>query len=319
MNENSPNNNKERNKYDNNNKIEIKDYLNKFHLSQAIKIFNHKPNNIYFKSRLNNSNSEKNINIKIPDLISVKDIQAKRILKTRKYLFLNSPRNLKNEKEDNKSISNNPQNGTKKILLSHHDNKTKYIYNFRKNNSCLNLLPNNNKSFFPRTNYHSKINLAINDKNKLKNEIERANFRINFLSRELYKINIKLKQIIKEHNLIIFKNKIKYENIQYKKQLSFYKLKIFKIKENYIHINKLKENIEKEDLLFRKKKLFLIEKILDLNSLIYKIKGKNLIKKEYPFSERDNDINDNNDMSTDEMLISKNNNIFKINNYFQNN
>ncbi len=91
--------------------------------------------------------------------------------------------------------------------------------------------------------------------------------------------------------------------------------------ENSIDINKLKEDIEKEELIFKKRKCLLIQKIIDLNILIFQ--NKNNIK-----SNSDSEIensssfcydNDIDDMSTDEMLITKNKNISKINNFSPNN
>ena len=161
---------------------------------------------------------------------------------------------------------------------------------------------------------NNMINIKINnDKSKLKNEIKKANCKIKLLTGELNVIIKKLRKSKNENNLINLKNGFKLEKLHYKRIKYFYRLQLFKTQENYIDINQLKEEIKKEDLSFKKQKISLIEKILELYTFIYNINTKSLDnKEEYSFSETKNDcIN----MSTDEMLTTKNSNIFKIN-YF---
>ena len=291
------------NKYIEKNRIDLNGNSTNFNLSHSIKIFKHKSNCILFKSRLHSCNSEKNILKKKINLFPGKDIQLKKNVPRKKNLILNSPRNIVYE--------------TKKIFISNFNIKdnSSILHNLRKNNSCSDFCLNNN-SLSLNTKDNSMNNIMITDKNKIKNEIEKANFKISLLYSELYNINKKLTKSRNEVNLMYLKFKLKLEKIKYKKMIYYYKLKLFKTKENFININKLKDNIEKEELFFKTQKLYLIEKILELNTLIDNIKENNLDNRnENSFSDSENDIYD---MSTDEMLITKNNNICKINQFSPN-
>ena len=291
------------NKYIEKNKIDLNGNSTNFNLSHSIKIFKHKSNCILFKSRLHSCNSEKNILKKKINLFPGKDIQLKKNVQRKKNLILNSPKNIVYE--------------TKKIFISNFNIKdnSSILHNLRKNNSCSDFCLNNN-SLSLNTKDNNMNNIMITDKNKIKNEIEKANFKISLLYSGLYNINRKLTKSRNEINLMYLKFKLKLEKIKYKKMIYYYKLKLFKTKENFININKLKDNIEKEELFFKTQKLYLIEKILELNTLIDNIKENNLDNRnENSFSDSENDIYD---MSTDEMLITKNNNICKINQFSPN-
>ena len=300
--------NKTKNKNNDDNKIEFNETNNNYKLSHSIKIFNHKSNSILFKSRLNSHNSETNITKKKSNLIPVRDNQTKKILPKRKNLMLNNQRNDKNNSIFDK----------KKMFISNIDKNSNNSHDFRKNNSCSNIISKNKKlSLATRDNNINMIKTKINDKSKLKNEIEKSNFKIKLLTRELYNIRNTLRKIKNENNLINLKNRFKLEKLHYKKIKIYYKLKLFKIQENFIDINKLKEDIKKEELSFKKQKMLLIERILELNNLIYinnNIKEDN--KEEISLSDPEKDIFD---MSTDEMLTTKNSNICKINYFSKNN
>ena len=290
-----------KNKNNDENIIELNDSLKNYNLSHSIKIFNHKPNNIIYKSRLTSHNTDKKITKKNSNLGSKRDNQTKKIVPKRKNLTLNS----RNDK--NNSIFEN-----KKIYISNFEKSSNIFNDFPKNNSCSNLISNNKKLSFT-TKEKNIMNIIINNKSKLKNKIEKANFKIKLLTGELNYINKKLAKSKNEKNLINLKNGFKLEKLHYKRIKYLYRLQLFKTQENFIDINKLKDDIKKEELSFKKQKITLIEKILELNNLIYNINTNNLDnKEECSFSEIENDFND---MSTDEMLTTKNSNIFKIN-YF---
>ena len=54
------------------------------------------------------------------------------------------------------------------------------------------------------------------------------------------------------------KNGFKLEKLHYKRIKYFYRLQLFKTQENFIDINKLKDDIKKEELSFKKQKITLI-------------------------------------------------------------
>ena len=125
-----------------------------------------------------------------------------------------------------------------------------------------------------------------------------------------------------KENLLILKKKFKNEDFINDKLLYLHKLKLFKIEENFINVNKYKEDILKEDLIFKKKKCKLIEKILELKIMVDQNK-KNILDCNNQNKNNDSSFGINNDidlddMSTDEMLITKNTNIRKINQFYPN-
>lgn len=299
--------------YDNN--ILINLTLDKNNLSQSIKIFHHKPNSIIgLKYNFSSHNSDKNLLKKNDNLKYKNNIEKKN------NLLLNSIENkkkenkinlirLKEEKKELKLFKYNINNIDDSNFLQ---NKNKY----KKHNSYTNIFYNNS---FLYDNIN-KINKKEN-KSKFIKDIEEANFKISLLNNMFSNINIKYlytkirdnKKKYKE-NILLLKNKFKKESKTYEKQIYLKKLRLFKIQDNFIHTNKLKENIQKEELLFKKQKCLLIEKIMEL-SITIQNQNKNF------YLNIGSLILENNidDISTDEMLITKNKNVSKINKFYPSN
>ena len=346
-------NNKARNNIKNNdcNIIELDKNLINTNLSQSIKIFYHKSNNIIgLKTNLTTNKSEENILKNNMGLISLRETKKKNLIDKKNNLLLYSFEFGKKEKEKvekNKNINKIKNNyleikGEKMPSMSSLFNKNNIIIskNSKKNGSCANIIVNNefipSKLIDKNTTKNKNINIKINinknknkDKNKLIKDIEDAKFEIVLLKNKLFNTNRKYlyykvendKKKYKE-NLLILKKKFKNEDFINDKLLYLHKLKLFKIEENFINVNKYKEDILKEDLIFKKKKCKLIEKILELKIMVDQNK-KNILDCNNQNKNNDSSFGINNDidlddMSTDEMLITKNTNIRKINQFYPN-
>ena len=331
-------NNKERNNNKNNDCkiIELNKNLINTNLSQSIKIFNHKSNNILgLKTNLSSNRSEKNILKKNIVLNSLKETKMKNIIDKKNNLLLYSFEFGKKEKDEkNKNINLN-KNNYLEIKKEKRPNKT-------------NLFNNNNLIFSQNiTNKNSTSNIFVNNeyissklkdnttksknikKNKLIKNIEDAKFKIILLNNISFNTNKKYFQFKLENekkknkeNLLLLKKKFKKEEYIHDKLLYLYKLKLLNIEENYINANKFKEDIQKEDLIFKMKKCVIIEKIMEIKIIIHQNKTNNLDYDNKNKTDKssfgiNNDI-DIDDMSTDEMLITKNKNICKINYFYPN-
>ena len=303
----------------NNNNNELIGNNNNSTLSRSIKIFNHQSNSIENKN-LYNYNSNRDLLKNDKGQLCLKEYKEK------KKLFFSNENSKKDIMIKEKFIKRNHLakmliNSNKNNNIKNHSISNEYK-NFNLsisqqlpiNNSSSNILLKN-KSFIPKKIYN--ITKIKPNKDKINNEIDNATFRIRLLKNILsntYKkcmcerINNYGRK--NKENLILLKKKFLSENNKYQKFVYYYKLKLSKMPDNYIKINKLKEDVEKEELSFKEKKCLLIEKIFDLTILINQIKKNNIInnlEKTISFSE-----NDINDLSTDEMLITKNKNVSKI-------
>ena len=322
-----------RNIYNYNKELDLIGNLNSSNLSHSIKIFNHKSNSIDLKSYLNNVNSEKNILKKNINLVSLKDSKNNIIYKKKNNLILLYDKEKKKEKEidiKNKILEKNKnkmKDNMKMIFFpynSYNSNNNIGIKNY----SSSNLFINNKYIHFKSKKNNNNINdININnlklDKNKLKDKIENAEFRIKLLNNNLNKANKKYllyklyntKRKLKE-NIYFLKVNFMKESQYYQNQINFCKLKISKAQEKSININIFKDEIKKEEIIFKTQKIELIERILELSCLILKMKTNKIYK------DTENSIspseNDNSDLSIDEMLISKNNNVGKISEFFSN-
>ena len=312
--------------------IELNRSLIGQNLSQSIKVFHHKSNNIVgLNSKFSSKNSDKNILKKSIGPTTKKDSKiTKNIFSRKKKLLLNNSdysikQNYKKIKTKNKNsfIKLKEEIKVFKPNFCNREDSFLSLNISKKHNSYTNIFLNKKFLSIDQNNNNNATRRESN-KNKLIKEIENVKFRIALLNNKLVNstkkylyfklINNKRKN---SENIVLLKNKINTEKINYEKEIFWHKLKLFKIMENSISINKLKEDIQKEELLFKKRKCLLIQKIMELNILIFQNKNniKNNSDSEIEISSSfcyDNDIDD---MSTDEMLITKNKNISKINHF----
>jgi len=291
-------NDEDYNEYDNNGN------LNSSTLSHSIKVFSHKSNSIDSKSK---------INMNYPGITSLKNAISKHIFPPKQNIIILL-------KSKNTSIKSKLLSKNKKLFL-YNKNNNFYRHNSQDSLQKPNIFYKNKyKLLSPRKNRGSFIiNITKFNKEKLKNEINYANRRILELKnklKNLYRIDIyykifseKLK--MKEKLFLLNKNN-NLENEDYRKQIYIYKLKLSKIRDNYITINKLNDDIKKEELNFKIKQAAIINKILELK--LSNIEGgKNKINDNDSVSGSENDITD---MSIDERLNQKNKNVFKINRFY---
>jgi len=291
-------NDEDYNEYDNNGN------LNSSTLSHSIKVFSHKSNSIDSKSKINMNN---------PGITSLKNAISKHIFPPKQNIIILL-------KSKNTSIKSKLLSKNKKLFL-YNKNNNFYRHNSQDSLQKPNIFYKNKyKLLSPRKNRGSFIiNITKFNKEKLKNEINYANRRILELKnklKNLYRIDIyykifseKLK--MKEKLFLLNKNN-NLENEDYRKQIYIYKLKLSKIRDNYITINKLNDDIKKEELNFKIKQAAIINKILELK--LSNIEGgKSKINDNDSVSGSENDITD---MSIDERLNQKNKNVFKINRFY---
>lgn len=291
-------NDEDYNEYDNNGN------LNSSTLSHSIKVFSHKSNSIDSKSKINMNN---------PGITSLKNAISKHIFPPKQNIIILL-------KSKNTSIKSKLLSKNKKLFL-YNKNNNFYRHNSQDSLQKPNIFYKNKyKLLSPRKNRGSFIiNITKFNKEKLKNEINYANRRILELKnklKNLYRIDIyykifseKLK--MKEKLFSLNKNN-NLENEDYRKQIYIYKLKLSKIRDNYITINKLNDDIKKEELNFKIQQAAIINKILELK--LSNIEGgKNKINDNDSVSGSENDITD---MSIDERLNQKNKNVFKINRFY---
>ena len=189
------------------------------------------------------------------------------------------------------------------IFLS---NKKKFISNINKKNiiNSKNLIPNNtnninirrhkflNHLYFSTDNfYESKF--SEENLEKIETKKEKKERKMKLISQKINVVNMKieiLQNYKKNKNLNSIKKQIEYKRIfcnndikrlkdkyytiitQLMNQIKYIKIKLIKSQEDYVHINKHKDIINKEEILFKIKKIELIEKILylkkKLNDLI---------------------------------------------------
>ena len=295
-------NDEDYNEYDNNGN------LNSSTLSHSIKIFSHKSNSIDSKSK---------IEVKNPVISSFKNSFNKHIFPPKQNIIILLK--SKNTQIKNKLLSKN-----KNVLLQNKNNKF-----YRHNSQDSIQRPNSNIFYKNKYNFLSPkknndsccINYLKFNKEKIKTEINNANCRIKFLKNKLnnlYRIDIYNKILLEKkkmkERLHLLDKGNHLENEDYRKQIFLYKLKLSQIKDNYITINKLNDNIKKEELNFKIKQSSIIDKILELKILCME-GDKNKINDDQSVSGSENDITD---MSIDERLNQKNRNIFKINRFYPN-
>ena len=110
--------------------------------------------------------------------------------------------------------------------------------------------------------------------------------------------------------LLYLKRNFLMENTILQNNIFFHKLKLSKMQDNYIKIDKLKDEIEKQELTFKKQKCSLIDRIIDLSIFIDQLSknNNNIMNK----SDNSMTFSEINDLSIDEMLSAKNRNVHKI-------
>jgi len=318
---------------------------NNINLFNSIKIFNHKSNNIQSKIKPNNSGMIRNIDIQKTTLNNsdIKD-SDKKIFFMRHKNVLNTSAYFEGKEHNNNSyIDPDKIKRKENHLFSLSPIYFKINSKFKKqtSSSSSNILvykkqiPYSQKKKFNNNHKNNKNNQSHvvntnNDKITLNREIDNSTRKIVLLNHWLSKTKNRLLRCRISNNrlrmgesLIVLKNKFRMENLEYNKYLKYYSLKLNTLKEKYIKVSKLNEEIKKEELSFKSKKCFLIEKILEMNILInyykdlYKTKDDSGKKSQYSFSDSKNEM-DYNDMQTDEILSTKNSNVTKMNQFLQN-
>jgi hypothetical protein len=258
--------------------------------------------------------------VKNPVISSLKNSMSKHIFPPKQNIIILLISKITPIK--NKILSKN-----KKLLLQ---NKNKNNTFYRHNSQDSIQRPNSNMFYKNKYNFLSpkknnkepclKYYLKFN-KEKIKTEIDNANCRIKFLKNKLKNLNRKdiynkilLAKKTNKETLYILDKGNHLENEDYRKQIFLYQIKLSQIKDNYITINKLNDDIKKEELNFKIKQSSIIDKILELKLLC--VEGdKNKINDDQSVSGSENDITD---MSIDERLNQKNRNIFLINRFHPN-
>ena len=205
------------------------------------------------------------------------------------------------ERNKNKLFKSDNEKGYLINYEFFHNNKKKHLGNMNRNNhknkTTYKLKPVfsynqkqliNNKIYYSIDNnlvnplFDKKIKESEEKKNKkfllmklLGQKINVAKIRIEIL--ENYKKKKNLNEIKKkiEYNKVLTNNELKrlkekfFKNIQnHLSQIKFLKMKLLKFEENFMNINKHKNIIEKEELLFKTAKMELIEKIIYLQTKI---------------------------------------------------
>lgn len=294
-------NDEDNNEYDNNGNV------NSSTLSHSIKVFKHKSNRIDSKSK---------IELKNPAIMSLKNSMSNHLFPPRQNIIILLK--SKNTNIKNKLLSKNP----KHLLSNKNKNNNFYRHNSQDSiqrptsnilykNKFILLSPKNNGPFF--------ISYLKFNKEKLKAEINNANCRIKILKNKLknlqnkiiYNIILSEKLKTKEKLFLLNKDNLS-ENEEYRKKIYKYKLELSQIKENYIPINKLNDEIQKEELNFKIRQSSIIDRILELK-ISFIEDDKKRINNNDSISCSENDISD---MSIDERLNQKNKNVFKINRFY---
>jgi len=205
------------------------------------------------------------------------------------------------ERKKNKLFKSDNENNCLINYEFFHDNKKKYFGNLNRNNhknktthklkpvfSCNQKSLINNKIYYSIDNnlvnpiIDKKIKEAEEKKSKklllmklLGQKINVVKIRIEIL--ENYKKKKNLNEIKKkiEYNKVLTNNELKrlkekyFNTVQsHLSQIKFLKMMLLKFEENYMSINKHKNIIENEELLFKNKKMELIEKIIQKQTKI---------------------------------------------------
>ena len=240
-----------------------------------------------------------------------------------------------NKQMNNSNSSNNTSDNNKINYEIYINNKKKFInkINKRKRINPKNILTGIKKNkllnhlYFSTDNFYEKSN--IDEKiEKIKQQKEKKRIKIKLLSQKINVATMKIEILLnykKNKNINTIKKKIEYNKIycnndlkrikdnyyldinNHKNQIKYMKIKLLKFQENYIHINTHREEIKKQELNFKIKKMELIEKILFLKKKLNDKLNPDLIKHEVYNMDDSFEEKTINDLSFNDFSIYKDN------------
>ena len=240
-----------------------------------------------------------------------------------------------NKQMNNSNSSNNTSDNNKINYEIYINNKKKFInkINKRKRINPKNILTGIKKNkllnhlYFSTDNFYEKSN--IDEKmEKIKQQKEQKRIKIKLLSQKINVATMKIEILLnykKNKNINTIKKKIEYNKIycnndlkrikdnyyldinNHKNQIKYMKIKLLKFQENYIPINTHREEIKKQELNFKIKKMELIEKILFLKKKLNDKLNPDLIKHEVYNMDDSFEEKTINDLSFNDFSIYKDN------------
>ena len=291
----------------------------------------------------NSSNDKKKEKTIILDK-NFKNLHLNNLIMNNRYFRQYSPNlelkkdqiNTYNNKQMNNSNSSNNTSDNNKINYEIYiNNKKKFInkINKRKRINPKNILTGIKKNkllnhlYFSTDNFYEKSN--IDEKmEKIKQQKEQKRIKIKLLSQKINVATMKIEILLnykKNKNINTIKKKIEYNKIycnndlkrikdnyyldinNHKNQIKYMKIKLLKFQENYIHINTHREEIKKQELNFKIKKMELIEKILFLKKKLNDKLNPDLIKHEVYNMDDSFEEKTINDLSFNDFSIYKDN------------
>ena len=203
--------------------------------------------------------------------------------------------------------------------ISPNYNNTDYLDNFLKNKN-LNLSGNNIKLNLTQK-LNDKNNLSLSVRRSSKNVKQIQNYikmdtkqikkerlkskiniidksiislekQLNYKKRELLTLKIEIEKKNFENKLIELKEQNRFVIQKHKNKIKSLKIKLFKCEKKYINIKKFNDNLYNEDLSFQKKKIKILDKLIEFRSLLsnYIVLNENNNEEEYSKTEKDYSI-----------------------------
>ena len=116
--------------------------------------------------------------------------------------------------------------------------------------------------------------------------------KLNFKKRELLTLKFEIEKKNFENKLIELKEQNRFMIQKHKNKIKSLKIKLFKCEKKYINIKKFNDNLYNEDLSFQKKKIKILDKLIEFRSLLsnYVISNDNNNEEEYSKTEKDYSI-----------------------------
>ena len=116
--------------------------------------------------------------------------------------------------------------------------------------------------------------------------------KLNFKKRELLTLKFEIEKKNFENKLIELKEQNRFVIQKHKNKIKSLKIKLFKCEKKYINIKKFNDNLYNEDLSFQKKKIKILDKLIEFRSLLsnYVISNDNNNEEEYSKTEKDYSI-----------------------------
>ena len=116
--------------------------------------------------------------------------------------------------------------------------------------------------------------------------------KLNFKKRELLTLKFEIEKKNFENKLIELKEQNRFVIQKHKNKIKSLKIKLFKCEKKYINIKKFNDNLYNEDLSFQKKKIKILDKLIEIRSLLsnYIISNDNNNEEEYSKTEKDYSI-----------------------------